>query len=131
MRINVNTREYIGFGTGVGSHGENNFTISTEHFAMADIEQRISSQISSLLSPWGQEECDRIAERLVRDAAQIAGLSIVKATGPLRYVRELIANAMVRKLLIRDDSLFCDEIMSLDFFFTGLMIQHLPCDLTY
>jgi DNA phosphorothioation-dependent restriction protein DptH len=113
---NVNTREIIGFGTGVGSHGENNFTISTEHFAMADIEQRISGQISSLLGPWEQEECDRIAESLVRDAAHIAGLSIVKATGPLRYVRELIANAMVRKLLVRDDSLFCDEIISLDAF---------------
>lgn len=113
---NVNNREIIGFGTGVGSHGENNFTISTEHFAMADIKNKVSRQISSLLGPWEPEQCDRIAESLVHDAALIAGLSIIKATGPLRYVRELIANAMVRKLLIRDDANFCDEIISLDAF---------------
>jgi DNA phosphorothioation-dependent restriction protein DptH len=109
-------REIIGFGTGVGSHGENNFTISTEQFSMVDIEQKIGSQVSSLLGPWGKEECDRIAENLVRHAANIAGLSLVKATGPVRYVRELIANAMVRKLLPRDETLFCDEIISLDAF---------------
>ncbi len=109
-------REIIGFGTGVGSHGENNFTISTEHFSMADIERKISEQISNLLGPWEKEEYDRIAENLLQHAGDVAGLSLVKATGPERYVRELIANAMVRKLLPRDETIFCDEIISLDAF---------------
>ncbi len=112
----VKSREIIGFGTGVGSHGENNFTISTEQFSLVDIEQKISSQVSSLLGPWEKEECDRIAENLVKYAGNIAGLSLVKATGPVRYVRELIANAMVRKLLPKDETFFCDEIISLDAF---------------
>lgn len=107
-------REIIGFGTGVGSHGENNYTISTEQFSMVDIENKISGQISSVLGPWETEECDNIASSLVKTAANIAGLSLVKATGPDRYVRELIANAMVRKLLTKDETLFCDEIISLD-----------------
>ncbi|WP_353928677.1 ATP-binding protein [Desulfofundulus kuznetsovii] len=109
-------REIIGFGTGVGPHGENNYTISTEQFAMADITKKISSQISALLGPLELDLSKRIAESLVREAAHIAGLSVVKATGPSRYVREFIANAMVRKLLRRDNSAFCDEIISLDAF---------------
>lgn len=112
----VYKREIIGFGTGVGSHGENNFTISTEHFSMADIEDKISDQVSTLLGPWEKEECDRISENLIQYAGNVAGLSLVKATGPERYVRELIANAMVRKLLLKDETIFCDEIISLDAF---------------
>ncbi len=112
----VYKREIIGFGTGVGSHGENNFTISTEHFSMTDIGRKISEQISNLLGPWEKEECDLIAENLLQYAANVAGLSLVKATGPERFIRELIANAMVRKLLIKNDTIFCDEIISLDAF---------------
>lgn len=109
-------REIIGFGTGVGSHGENNFTISTEKFTMGDIEHKISNQVSSLLGPWDKEECNQIANHLIRYATNISGLSLVKATGPVRYVRELIASAMVRKLLPKDEEFFCDDIISLDAF---------------
>lgn len=109
-------REIIGFGAGVGPHGENNYTISTEQFAMVDIKKRISSQISALLGPVEIDTSNLIAENLVKEAAHIAGLSVIKATGPSNYVRDYIAYAMVRKLLPRDESAFCDEIISLDAF---------------
>lgn len=111
------TRDIIGFGTGVGSHGENNFTVSTEQFSMNDIQARIAQQIGVLLHPLLFEEAQRIAESLMREAINIAGLSLVKATGPERFVREFIANTVVRKLLPTDKEVFCDTILSLDAFF--------------
>jgi DNA phosphorothioation-dependent restriction protein DptH len=109
-------REVIGFGTGVGSHGENNYTISTEQFSLADISKKIGAQISRLFEFLQGDVTSRIAESLIREASNIGGLSVVKATGPSEYVRDYIAYAMVRKLLPTDDSAFCDEIISLDAF---------------
>lgn len=113
----TSAREIIGFGTGVGPHGENNYTVSTEYFSMVDIKKKISSQISSLFNPLEHYIADLIADCLVKEAAHIAGLSVIKATGPDRFVREFIANAMVRKLLPRDNDTFCDEIISLDAYY--------------
>lgn len=109
-------REIIGFGTGVGSHGEKNFTISTEHFSMVDIKRKISSLASSLLGPIEVGVANKVADSLVREAVYISGLSLVKATGPMRFVREFIANTMARKLLVRQTDCFCDEIIALDAF---------------
>ncbi len=109
-------REIIGFGTGVGSHGENNYTISTEQFSLVDISKKIGAQISRLFEFLQGDVTNRIAESLIREASNIGGLSIVKATGPSEYVRDYIAYALVRKLLLTDDSAFCDEIISLDAF---------------
>ncbi len=109
-------REIIGFGTGVGSHGEKNFTISTEHFSMVDIKRKISSLVSTLLGSMEIDASNVIADRLVREAIYISGLSVVKATGPMKFVREFIANTMARQLLIRQTDYFCDEIIDLDAF---------------
>ncbi len=113
----VKKREIISVGTGVGPHGENNYTISTEKFSLGDIKKRVSAYISSILGPWPKEDCERVAEELMKGANDIAGgLSLVKATGPERHIRELIANSLVRKLLPKDESLFCDVLISLDGF---------------
>ncbi|WP_054693281.1 ATP-binding protein [Syntrophomonas palmitatica] len=109
-------REIVGFGSGVGAHGENNFTVSTEHFSMLDISKKISSYTAALFAPIEKEKTDAIAESLGRETLHIAGLSVVKATGPIKFVREFIANALVRKLLPRESGVFCDEIFSLDAF---------------
>ncbi|MGI6487660.1 MAG: ATP-binding protein, partial [Syntrophothermaceae bacterium] len=109
-------REIIGFGTGVGSHGEKNFTISTEQFSMVDIKRKISSLVSILLGPIEADAANKVADSLVREAIHISGLSVVKATGPMRFVREFIANTMARKLLVRQTDYFCDEIIALDAF---------------
>lgn len=109
-------REIIGFGTGVGSHGENNYTVSTEQFSLVDISKKIGAQISGIYEFFEGDVTNRIAESLIREASNIGGLSVVKATGPSEYVRDYIAYAMVRKLLPTDDSAFCDEIISLDAF---------------
>jgi len=110
------SREIIAFGSGVGPHGKNNYTVSTQQFFLTDIEKRISLQISGLLNPLSQTDANSIARSLITETTHIAGLSLIKATGPERYVREFIANAMVRKLLVRDEAAFCDELISLDAF---------------
>jgi DNA phosphorothioation-dependent restriction protein DptH len=109
-------REVIAFGTGVGSHGEKNFTISTDQFSMADIESRVATVISRELGFADFETSQLMASSLVREGANVAGLSIVKATGRSRFVRELVSNALVRKVLKTEKDSFCDELISLDAF---------------
>ncbi len=109
-------REIIGFGTGVGAHGENNYTVSTEQYALADVKRRIGEQLSARLGPWESSVREQVAESLISEASGMAGLSVVKATGPSEYVRDFAAYAVLRKLLPRDANAFCDEIISLDAF---------------
>ena len=52
----------------------------------------------------------------MEEALHISGLSLIKATGPQEFVREFIANTMARKLLVRENEYFCDEIIALDAF---------------
>jgi len=107
-------REIIGFGAGVGSHGESNYTISTEQYALADIRDRIAQQLSTRLGLWAAEEYDKVASRLVSTGTRIAGLSLIKATGPSEYVRDYVSYAVVRKMLQCDQTAFCDELVTLD-----------------
>lgn len=109
-------REIIGFGSGVGAHGEYNYTVSTEEYSLAGVKKRISAHVAAKLGPWDAETCDRIAESITKEAVHMAGMSLVKATGPSEYVRDFIAYALVRKLLPRDSTAFCDEVISLDAF---------------
>lgn len=109
-------REIIGFGTGVGAHGEANFTVSTEQFLMVDVKKKISSQLALRFGSWNAAVRDGIADSLVREASGMAGLSVVRATGPSEYVRDYISYATVRKLLPKDTQAFCDEMVSLDAF---------------
>lgn len=109
-------REIIGFGSGVGAHGEYNYTVSTEEYSLAGVKKRVSAHVAAKLGPWSSETCEQIAECVTKEAIHMAGMSLVKATGPSEYVRDFIAYALVRKLLPRDPVAFCDEVISLDAF---------------
>lgn len=107
-------REIIGFGSGVGAHGEYNYTVSTEEYSLAGVKKRVSAHVAAKLGPWSPETCEQVAECVTKEAIHMAGMSLVKATGPSEYVRDFIAYALVRKLLPRDPAAFCDEVISLD-----------------
>ena len=109
-------REIIGFGSGVGAHGEYNYTVSTEKSSLESISKKIQSHVASKFGVMDKRAAERIAGSLIREAACVAGMSLVKATGPTEYVRDFMAHAMVRKLLPKDPAALCDEIMSLDAF---------------
>ncbi|MGJ8653037.1 MAG: helicase HerA domain-containing protein [Opitutaceae bacterium] len=110
-------REIIGFGSGVGSHGEDNYTISTEQFSLIDICSRIKASIQQLYAPgadWSVEDCDTVAQGVLQLAPELSGLSLVRATGVGdEYIRDFMAYALTRKLLPKDNCL-CESLISLD-----------------
>ena len=109
-------RDVIGFGTGVGAHGEHNYTISTEFFHLADLRAKIALQIGELLGPWEKANNDVIAKSVLEESRRVSGLSLVKATGASEYIREYIAYALIRKLIPQEPDVVCDQIVSLDAF---------------
>ena len=111
-------REIIGFGSGVGTHGGDNYTISTEQFSLTDIGDRLGYSIRSLYGKatgWNQEECKGIAQGILAVAKQLSGLSLVRATGAAdHYIRDFLAYSLSRKMLQADASVLCESLISLD-----------------
>ncbi|MCC5851094.1 MAG: ATP-binding protein [Verrucomicrobia bacterium] len=117
-QTNNRKREIIGFGSGVGSHGEDNYTVSTEQFSLSDIHSRIRASIHQLYGPgagWNVEDCDRVAKGILHLAPELSGLALVRATGVGdEYIRDFMAYALTRKLLYTTNSLLCESLVSLD-----------------
>jgi DNA phosphorothioation-dependent restriction protein DptH len=112
------TREIIGFGSGVGSHGEDNYTVSTEQFSLADIHTRLRSSIQQLYAPgagWSMDECEVVAKGILNIAPELSGLSLVRATGVGdEYIRDFMAYALTRKMLKANEAPLCESLVSLD-----------------
>jgi DNA phosphorothioation-dependent restriction protein DptH len=111
-------REIIGFGSGVGSHGEDNYTISTEQFSFADIHFRVQAAIQQLYAAeagWSLDDCKAVAKGVLHVAPELSGLSLVRATGAAdQYIRDFMAYAITRKLLRGTKDLLCESLISLD-----------------
>jgi DNA phosphorothioation-dependent restriction protein DptH len=107
-------REIIGFGSGVGAHGEANFTISTEQFRHADVLHKLDASIREIYSGWNPETYTIVAQRVLGESQRLSGLSLVRATGVGQYVRDFMAYSLVRKLLHADKNSLCDQVISLD-----------------
>jgi DNA phosphorothioation-dependent restriction protein DptH len=113
-RDSEKTREIIGFGSGVGAHGEANYTISTEHFQLSDVLFKLIAAIEELYSGWDTEIYQQIAQSVLAEAQRLSGLSLVRATGVGQYIRDFMAYALTRKLLRCDEQVLCDQLVSLD-----------------
>ncbi|CAB1073584.1 Cell division protein FtsK [Olavius algarvensis Delta 1 endosymbiont] len=112
-------REIIGFASGLGAHGELNYTVSTERSSIRDIEHGIKEQLERIYTSWESEDSKKAAQLLVGASRKLSGLSLVKATGDNESVRDLIGYTLVRICLptLTDTGLFlCDELISLDTF---------------
>lgn len=110
-------REIIGFGSGVGISGEKNYTISTEHFSLNDIEIRLRASIKQLIADrkWTEDDYRTVAQGTMKVAQELSGLSLVRATGALdQYIRDFMAYALTRKILGKDKTLLCDNLVTLD-----------------
>lgn len=113
----VNTgeeREIIGFGSGVGSHGEANYTISTEQFHLSDVLSRLKAAIGDVYSGWDEGIYTEVARSVLREAQRLSGLSLVRATGIGHYIRDFMAYALTRKLMRSQGRILCDQLISLD-----------------
>jgi DNA phosphorothioation-dependent restriction protein DptH len=107
-------REIIGFGSGVGLHGELNYTISTEQLGLSDICYRLERAIAEVYIHWNNEQIENVAKSVIREAQSLSGLSLVRATGVSDYVRDFMAYSLTRKILSGTEDLLCDELISLD-----------------
>ena len=113
---NRREREIIGFGSGVGSHGEANYTISTEQFSLADIHVRLAASIQEVYAActWSVDDCQEVAKSVLHEARELSGLSLVRATGVGHYIRDFMAYSLTRKILRERRKVLCDYLISLD-----------------
>jgi len=111
-------REIVGFGSGVGLHGEKNFTISTQHIGIDDIQYKLAEAIhDKLYTDWSRDLSQKVAISVIRENRQLAGLSAIRATGKGTYIHDFMAYAVVSKIVRSQkhiDDLFCDQLISLD-----------------
>jgi DNA phosphorothioation-dependent restriction protein DptH len=107
------SREIIGFGSGVGSHGENNYTVSTEQFNFSDILRSLNESIKEVYTCW-EDPHKEIGKNILNETKDLSGLSLIKATGVSHYIRDFMAYALTRKLLRVDEDVLCNKLVSLD-----------------
>lgn len=110
------SRELIGFGTGVGQHGESNFTVSTQQTDLQGLASHLKDAMRREVFRYGTPETDeRIAQHLIREARELSGLSIVRAVGPGQYVRDFLAYALLRRMLpTNEPGHVCNRLFSID-----------------
>jgi DNA phosphorothioation-dependent restriction protein DptH len=111
--LEAEMREIIGFGSGVGSHGEDNYTISTEQFHLSDVLHSLTASIGELYAGWANSYKE-VAQSILRESRRLSGLSLVRATGLGEYIRDFMAYALTRKLISADENVLCDQLVSLD-----------------
>jgi len=110
-------REIIGFGSGVGASGEENFTISSEKSSFSEITHSLKSAIKSLITDeaWSGDDYCKISKGVINEAECLSGLSVVRATGVNdEYIRDFMSYSLTRKLLTESSDILCDTMVSLD-----------------
>ncbi len=107
-------RDIIGFGSGVGSHGEANYTISTEQFHFSDLQHKLKVSISGIVVGWSEEDHTQAAQFAINQAKGLSGLSLIRATGLGQHIRDVMAYTLARKYFRAEGDLLCDQFVSLD-----------------
>ena len=108
-------RDIIAFGSGVGSHGEANYTISSEQLSCQDLRAHISSRLATLYGGHAPDTatCDTMAGNLLR-AEKLAGMALIRAASLRdRHIHDFLAYSLSRRLLQAPDAI-CDAMISLD-----------------
>ena len=109
-----NVRDLIGFGSGVGSHGEANYTISTEQFHFSDLYHKLEAAISNVVEGWSNQEKANAAKFAIEQARGLSGLSLIRATGVSQHIRDVLAYCLARKRFRANKETLCDQFISLD-----------------
>lgn len=108
-------RELIGFGSGVGLHGEKNYTISTQKYSFDTIRKQLLVSMGQVYKYGKPEQFEVIAKALLREATELAGLSMIRSLGPSEYVRDFMAYSLLHRILPLDETTnLCDRIFSID-----------------
>ena len=108
-------RDIIGFGSGVGLHGESNYTISTQQFFLADLERMMIESLKRVYVGGTDQEYRTVVQGIITQAKQLAGLSLVRATGAKdQYIRDCISYSTANKLLSPMPGALCNQLFSID-----------------
>lgn len=107
-------RDLIGFGSGVGSHGEANFTISTEQFHFSDLLHKLKAVILNVVEGWSDQDHTMAAQFAIEQAKNLSGLSLIRATGIGTHIHDVMAYALARKKFTNTGNNLCDQFISLD-----------------
>lgn len=108
-------RDIIAFGSGVGSYGEANYTISSEQLSCQDLYAHISQRLASLYGENAPNPatCHAMAENLLH-AEKLAGMGLIRAASLQdNHIHDFLAYSLTRRLLQAPDTL-CDTMISLD-----------------
>lgn len=108
-------RDIIAFGSGVGSHGEANYTVSSEQLSCRDLCAHIGQRLACLYGDNAPDStvCRTMAENLLH-AEKLTGMGLVRAASLQdTYIHDFLAYSLSRRLLQVPDAL-CDTIISLD-----------------
>ena len=108
-------RDIIAFGSGVGSHGEANYTVSSEQLSCQDLCVHIGQRLASLYGDNAPDTatCRTMAENLLH-AKRLAGMGLIRAASLQdTHIHDFLAYSLSRRLLQVPDTL-CDTIISLD-----------------
>lgn len=108
-------RELIGFGSGVGLHGEKNYTVSTQKYSIETIRKQLVDSMGKVYKFGTAEQFQVIAKSLLEEATELAGLSMIRSLGPSDYVRDFMAYCVMHKILpLHPQDHLCDRIFSID-----------------
>ncbi|HNT37019.1 MAG TPA: ATP-binding protein, partial [bacterium] len=107
-------REIIGFGSGVGTHGGANYTVSTEQFHFSDVLQKLVCSIAEIYPGWPKGAYPKVAESILQESKRLSGLSLVRATGDGSHIHDFMAYSLTRKMLQGGGDVLCDQTVSLD-----------------
>ena len=108
-------RDIIAFGSGVGTHGEANYTISSEQLSCNDLARHVEVRLANLYGDYKlppQTYSNMARQLLVMEKP--AGLALIRAASLKDdHIHEFLAYALTRRLLSTKDALF-DVMISLD-----------------
>ena len=108
-------RELIGFGSGVGIHGESNYTISTEKFTFDSLKLNLKNSFKKTYDYGNESEDTEIVNKLLDAARHLSGLSIFRALGPNYYRCDFIAYCLTYIILpVSSESHLCNQLFSVD-----------------
>ena len=108
-------RDIIAFGSGVGSHGEANYTVSSEQLGFQDLAEHISLRLASLYGNNAPDSatCHAMAKNLLH-AEKLAGMGLIRAASLQdTHIHDFLAYSLSRRLLQVPNAL-CDTMISLD-----------------
>lgn len=94
------TRKIVGFASGLGSYGELNLTISTQHDTLKQLTDIVKGRLKGLFSSETGDKLDMMASSVVNELEKIVGLSSLRAVvGDDERIREVIGFAAIYRTL--------------------------------